>query len=73
MTMGKCIKCKIKYIWKSSLLLRNARCNKCGSNLYQTTYILGTGANRQKYKIEYAGLGEYLKDSPQLREKVTNG
>ena len=40
MAQGKCVRCRIRWTWNGSPLLRDAYCPDCGSKLYQTTYRL---------------------------------
>lgn len=37
---GKCVGCKVRWVWKGKPLVRDAACGVCGSPLEQTTYRL---------------------------------
>lgn len=40
-TKGKCVRCRLLYVWRSSLgQLRHARCASCGDPLSRTSYAL---------------------------------
>ena len=39
-TQGKCVTCRVRYVWQGRPLLRAARCPRCLYLLAQTTHIL---------------------------------
>ncbi|HJX19113.1 MAG TPA: hypothetical protein VJ437_13100 [Acidiferrobacterales bacterium] len=42
-TQGKCTRCRVRYVWPDfspRVLLRDARCPRCGDGLKQTVYFV---------------------------------
>ena len=40
MTQVKCVRCRVRWTWNGSPLLRDAYCPQCHAKLYQTSHRL---------------------------------
>jgi len=53
-TQVKCVRCRVRWTWNGSPLLRDAYCPECGAKLYQTSYRLRWPVREQQAKTREA-------------------
>ena len=54
MTQVKCVRCRVRWTWNGSPLLRDAYCPQCHAKLYQTSHRLSWPAREQQAKTREA-------------------